>query len=290
MVKSTLRLLFPLAFTIGLLSGLQFQNERKIQVMTFNIRYDNPGDGINSWPNRLDLVLATLKSRIPDIVAFQEVLAGQLHDLDSSLRGYAFYGIGREDGKKKGEYCPVFYREDRFILIGAGTIWLSDNPADTGSTGWDAALPRILTWVRLTDRQSGKQLCFLNTHFDHMGESARLESARLVRSFIAGLPGDQSIILAGDFNCESSEAPYQELTRFDNPPVLTDVSTGKNVSGKIPAGTFNGFGTVSREVQIDFIFIDNHFTAEGYEVLRVTDGERYISDHFPVLVNLIFIN
>ena len=276
-----------------LLPGGGFGQEKPastLKAMTFNIRYDNPADGINSWISRRSLVASTILSESPDIIGFQEVLKNQLDYLDSILEVYACYGVGREDGKDKGEYCPVFYREDRFLLIDAGTIWLSSNPADTGSTGWDAVLPRILTWAKLTDRQSGKPLYFLNTHFDHQGETARLESARLIRRHIAGLPGEHTVILTGDFNCDSMEAPYQELTRDDTPPFLTDAAAGKKVTGHIAAGTFNGFGASSKEEPIDFIFIDEHFTVDGYEVLQVKDGERYISDHYPVLVNLIFVN
>ena len=49
-----------------------------------------------------------------DIIGMQEVLVNQLNYLKSNLKDYDFVGVGREDGKEKGEYAPIFYRKDRF--------------------------------------------------------------------------------------------------------------------------------------------------------------------------------
>jgi endonuclease/exonuclease/phosphatase family metal-dependent hydrolase len=252
--------------------------------MTFNIRYDNPADSINSWDNRKSLVVETLKTESPDIIGMQEVLLSQLTYLDGHLNDYGHVGVGRVDGKTSGEYVPVFYRSDHFNVVDWGTFWLSDTPEDTGSVGWDAALPRICTWVKFTDLETNKDFFFLNTHFDHMGQTARKESARLILDFIARNTASLPVIVTGDFNCSPEQEPYHILTSPDNG--LKDACLLANGPEGCIEATFNGFGTSTENERIDLVLVKGYWKVESSQMLKIRDKEMYISDHYPVICNL----
>ncbi len=255
-----------------------------ITVMTFNIRFDNPADGINSWDNRKELTANKLQEISPDLLGMQEVLERQCIFLKDNLPGYDYRGAGRDDGKTGGEYSPVFFRTDRFSIVDWGTFWLSPTPEDTGSVGWDAALTRICTWMELQERSSGFEFYFLNTHFDHMGDTARAESAKLILDFInketKGLP----VILTGDFNCSPEEEPYRVFTA--KPAGLTDACTVAGSKADFSEGTFNGFGLEQNPERIDMVFYKGRWKANSYDVLQIKDGGMFISDHWPVVVQL----
>jgi endonuclease/exonuclease/phosphatase family metal-dependent hydrolase len=180
-----------------------------LRVMSFNIRYDTPSDGANGWPNRKDWVASLIRFHEADAIGVQEALARQLTDLDARLPGFARVGVGRADGKAAGEFSAIFYRTDRLELIDSGTFWLSQTPEVAGSKGWDTAIERIATWARFRDRQSGCRFVHLNTHFDHMGEEARRESARLIRRRLVTLSGGLPYVVTGDLNAAPTSVPYR---------------------------------------------------------------------------------
>ncbi|MEM6646242.1 MAG: endonuclease, partial [Bacteroidota bacterium] len=140
-----------------------------VRAMSFNIRYNNPGDGIHAWPNRADDAAAAIAFWDADVAGLQEALRGQINDLSMRLPGYAWLGVGRDDGGDTGEFSPIFYKRDRFNVVTHGTFWLSPTPDEVGSRGWDAALPRIATWAHLQDKTTRASLLVVNTHFDHVG-------------------------------------------------------------------------------------------------------------------------
>ncbi len=144
---------FVLLATVG-----QHAAAETLNVMTWNIRLNTPSDGINAWPNRKDWVAEIIVKNKVDIAGFQEVLVEQLEDLKARLPEMDVYGVGRNDGKNAGEFTPIFFRKDRFELLDQSTFWLSMTPDKTASKGWDAALPRIASWVKLKDRQTGSVL------------------------------------------------------------------------------------------------------------------------------------
>src|SRR5688500_2630733 len=184
-----------------------------LRVMTFNIRYDNPSDGVNAWPNRKDWVASLVRFHGADVVGVQEALAHMLTDLDARLPGFARVGVGRADGRAEGEFSAILYRAERLELLDSGTFWLSPTPEVPGSKGWDTAIERIATWARFRDRRTGCSHLHLNTHFDHIGEQARQESARLIRRRIATIADDLPIIVTGDLNADPQSAPYRIFTR-----------------------------------------------------------------------------
>ena len=143
----------------------------QVNVMTFNIRYNNPGDGADAWPHRKDMVADVIRKQA-DIAGLQEAQFDQIEDLEKRLPNFKWYGVGRDDGKKKGEFCPIFYRADRFEVLQKQTLWLSETPEVPGSKGWDTAITRLMTMVQFKETKSGARFWMINTHFDHRGPVA----------------------------------------------------------------------------------------------------------------------
>ena len=152
------------------------QKSASINTMSFNIRYDNPEDGVQNWHHRKENIVRMINFYDLDIIGMQEVLVHQLNYLKTHLGQYQSVGIGREDGKEQGEFSPIFFKANRYEELKSGTFWLSETPEKV-SKGWDAALERIATWVVLKDKSSGKELIFMNTHFDHKG---RLSATKII--------------------------------------------------------------------------------------------------------------
>jgi endonuclease/exonuclease/phosphatase family metal-dependent hydrolase len=261
---------------------------QKLTVMTYNIRYDNPEDSTNSWQNRRVFVGSQIKFYHPDIVGLQEVLNMQLSFLDSVNSGYGHVGVGRDDGLAMGEYNPILYDANKFIVNQSGTFWLSQTP-DTVSVGWDAALPRICTYALLHHRSYDLDIWVFNTHFDHLGEEARIYSADLITQSIDSLNRNHNlpVILMGDFNTTDYNEGY---TPFSNAQ-LNDtrlMSLQQPTFG--PEGTFNNFEILKPATQrIDYIFVNQKINVIKYGVLSDSRAGKYPSDHFPVLVELELI-
>jgi endonuclease/exonuclease/phosphatase family metal-dependent hydrolase len=259
-----------------------------IVIMTFNLRYDNPGDGPNAWPNRKEMAAATVRFHEADIVGMQEALRGQISDLETLLPGYGWFGVGRDDGKDAGEFNPVFYRRDKLRVIEQATFWLSATPELSGSRGWDGACNRIVTWARFEVIATGRFFHVFNTHFDHVGEVARRESAGLLLRRIVAIAASGPAVVTGDFNCPPSGEPYRILVGgVEGGPALADART---VSTAPPYGgsrSFNGFKPVTGPGEI----IDHIFVRDGVSVVRcgiIADAwnGRFVSDHFPVLAEI----
>lgn len=180
-----------------------------LRVMSFNIRFNTARDSANAWPHRKDLAASMIRFHHANLAGLQEALKGQIDDLAERLPGYGWFGVGRDDGRDKGEFSAIFYRRDRFELLEESTFWLSEEPEVIGSKGWDAAITRIVTWGKLRDRSTGKVFFHFNTHFDHRGVRAREESASLLLTKIKEIAGTTPVIVTGDFNSRESSEPYR---------------------------------------------------------------------------------
>ncbi|GAB5520514.1 MAG: endonuclease/exonuclease/phosphatase family protein [Rhodothermales bacterium] len=265
-----------------------------VRAMTFNVRYHNPDDGVHAWPHRADDVAATIAFWNTDVAGLQEVMRDQLDDLSARLPEYAWLGVGRDDGNDGGEFSPIFYKRERFAVVDHGTFWLSPTPDQVGSQGWDAALPRIATWARFRDKATDLVFLVLNTHFDHRGEEARVQSAGLLREQIqakvtyglAKLP----VILMGDFNVTPDHDAYTLLTAASPTPHLYDTRHRAHHPVYGPEATFSGF-TVGNESdrRIDYVFTSAEWGVERYGVLNGHRDGHYPSDHLPVLAELVWI-
>lgn len=251
----------------------------QIEWATFNIRLDTPADSLNNWQYRKDSVCRHILAAGVDIIGMQEVLHNQLEDLKAGLPGYAAIGVGREDGKEKGEYCPLFYRADKYEVLDSNTFWLSQYPDSAGFVGWDGACPRIATWAKFKDKSTGKVFMGVNTHFDHIGTEARRESALLIIRKIKELVGDRPAVVTGDFNVNDRSEAY--LTITTNEFVLKDAY--KEADRKAgPAYTFHDFGRqpMEQREKIDFIFVTPQIKVLNAEIARNPETKTgYLSDH-----------
>lgn len=256
---------------------------QQMNIITFNIRYNTPNDGINAWPNRIEMVSGLLKFHEPDIFGFQEALIGQIEDIQNTLPDYEWFGVGRDDGKKEGEFSPVFFNKTKFILIQNGTFWLSESP-EKPSKSWDAALNRIVTWGKFKSKVTGKQFLVFNTHFDHIGNEARKNSAFVIRDKIKEINGNQGlpVILTGDFNLYPESEPIGLIKGFmkDSREVTETPPYG-------PVGTFTSFNwNAPMDKRIDYIFVQGGIKVLKYAVLTDSKEQRFPSDHLPVFVKI----
>ncbi len=257
----------------------------KAKVMTFNIRYDNPGDGISSWEFRKDQVAELITQYSPDFLGLQEALKHQCKDLNRSLKGYRWIGVGREDGDEEGEFTPIFYQNKKWKLADWNFFWLSATP-NQPSKGWDAAFERIVTWAKFTHKETSKDIFVFNTHFDHRGQVARLQSTDLILHKIEDITEGNPFVLMGDFNFNPQSAPYLNLTKTS--AYVLDTRHLSSSLPKGPTGTFSGFQEQPYLPidQIDYIFIRNDMVATDFEVVVHSLNGLYASDHFAVSTHI----
>jgi endonuclease/exonuclease/phosphatase family metal-dependent hydrolase len=272
--------------TALIISGLVVAQDY-LNVMTFNIRYNNPGDSLNAWPYRKDKVASQILFHQAHIVGLQEALHGQITDLQPHLPQYKFVGLGR-DGGEKGEYSAIFYDTTRLQLLSGQTFWLSQQPDVVASVGWDAALTRVVTWAKFKDRKTKKIFYHFNTHFDHRGKNARRESASLLLQQVQSIAGKTVSIVTGDLNARPADEPIRILIDSSNQQRLIDSKQVSLTPHYGPTGTFNGFGAKeTEEVPIDYIFIKNGGKVLQHATLSQTWGGRFSSDHFPVFARIV---
>jgi endonuclease/exonuclease/phosphatase family metal-dependent hydrolase len=257
--------------------------KENIRVMSYNVRYDNPGDGENRWSNRKDRLTKLISYHAPDVFGTQEVLLNQLQDIEKALPQYAWYGAGRDDGKQAGEFSAVFYNKDRFTLLDKGTFWLSPELAKP-SKGWDAAIVRVCSWVKLKDKNTSRDFFLFNTHFDHIGVQAREQSAALIVKKIKELAGNMPVILTGDFNTPDTAAPYKTIISSN---ILKDARELSKTGHYGPDGSFSTFEVASKlGERIDYIFVNNQYEVLRHAILTDSQNGRYPSDHLPVIAEI----
>lgn len=256
---------------------------QQMNIVSFNIRYNTPNDGENAWPNRIELVTGLLQFHDADIFGMQEALYEQIIDVEKSMPEFEWFGVGRDDGKKRGEFSPIFYNKSKFILIKNGNFWLSENCEKPG-LGWDAACNRIVAWGKFQSKVTGKQFLVFNTHFDHKGNEARKNSAFLIRDKILEISKNQGlpIILTGDFNLVPDSEPIGLIKTF-----MKDSREISETPPYGPVGTFTGFDwNAAMENRIDYIFTQGGIKVLKYAVLSDSKNKRFPSDHLPVFVKI----
>lgn len=290
-MKTLWGLVALVAATVLLLSCEQSKEmSESLGVMTFNVRMSTPSDSINYWEYRKEGVRKFLEKQTPDMIGAQEVLKEQLDDLLEMLPGYGYIGVGREDGKEAGEYSPIFYNQSRVELLEEGYFWLSETPEVPGSKGWDAAVERIATWGHFRDLMNDSTFFMLNTHFDHVGDTARIESAGMIQREVEKWQKECPVVVTGDFNLSPESAPIQKLTNPSEAGFLLD-SYEEAPIRMGEAWTFHDFGELEREHRhrIDYIFFQGNWAPALYVAFTEEEepGKVYLSDHTPIMVELV---
>lgn len=272
-------------FVLLILLVVSSATAQPVKVMTYNIRYDNPGDGPNQWNSRKEKVFALIRKYDPDIFGVQEALYHQLTDIREALNDYEFFGVGRDDGKQKGEHSAIFIRKNRFRVVEQSTFWLSETPDVPGSKSWDAAITRVVTWGKLRDRRSRTSFFMVNTHFDHIGKESRRQSAALLKDSVAVMARSLPVVITGDFNFTRDQPPYPVMMDPGDVRLIDTAPSGREV------GTACGFQVDARPcTAIDYIFHTDEWTSDDYQVIQDNDGKYYPSDHLPVMVTLSLRN
>lgn len=287
--------IFLIMMVVGLLK-MQFAAAEPLRVMSFNIRYGTAKDGANHWDKRRELLIETIKAFHPDLLGTQETLAFQKNYIAEKCSEYTPFGVGRNSGTDDGEMTAIFFRTSRFEKLDGGHFWLSETPDRPGSKSWDSSLPRMVSWVKLKDRQSSGEpvLYFFNTHFDHIGDVARRESAKLIRKKITAIAGAAPAILTGDFNAGESSRPYQELfgpadSKDGKLVTLIDAFRAAHPESTKEEGSFHGFDPTSRSgARIDWIGITNGLRVQSVEIDHTSKDGKAPSDHFPMNAVLEF--
>ncbi len=257
----------------------------RLRIMTFNVRYDSHMDTVHAWKNRKSSVVRLIAFFEPDIVGLQEVQKHQLEYLENQLPEYHWIGAGREDGKNRGEFSPLFFKPDRLVLLETGNFWLSENPDRAGSIGWDAKYPRLVTWGKFKDFRNDRIFLVFNTHFDHDSERARRESAHLILKQIKKTAGKHPSIVSGDLNCLPDSEPLKFLLS-DRDLVLKDTFHHSRVPHYGPDYTFNAFGATQQHSRIDYLLVEEQWQVWKSAIMPDDWNNNYSSDHYPVLAEI----
>ncbi len=274
-----------------LLVGLLLVNAHAaeaLRVLTFNLRYINPGDqGEKTWVARRDHVGEVIKKDAADFIGVQEAFRSMLDDVKTRVPGYAEIGVGREDGKEKGEYSAILYKSDAWESLESGTFWLSDTPDVVASISWGNKVMRICTWGKFRSRKSARELFVFNTHFDHESQQCREKGAALIMKKIQEKAGDLPLVLTGDFNAVPDNPAVRLI--IGSQPKLFDVWLSMNATTPLDqSGTINGFKSAINDARIDYIFASAALIADESAILHDQREGNYPSDHFPVRATLHF--
>lgn len=255
-----------------------------LTIMSYNVRFGTADDGPDAWDLRKDFLVETVRKHAPTILGTQECLDFQAGYLVEQLSGYGWIGLGREEDGG-GEMTAVLYQKSRLLPLESGHFWLSETPDVPASKSWDSSLPRIATWVKFFDRTTQRPFYYYNTHFDHRGAVARLESARLLQSRIATLHPKVPVVLTGDFNTHGGDTePWKALT-IGTLVDLWDVAKER----KGVANTWNGFAIPdpTQARRIDWILATQGVAALSCEIDAVEREGRFPSDHMPVIAKIL---
>jgi len=276
---------YALLLTLLSLSSIYNQNlaqkssNNELKILTFNLRYGTANDGQNSWKFRKNMLLNLIKEENADVIGLQEALKMQLDEIKEFLPEYEQLGVGREDGKEKGEYSALLYKKSRLKMEDTGYFWFSDRPAEPNSRTWGNNVTRICTWALLND--NGKKFYFYNLHLDHESQNAREKSSEQLLKHLNGknLP----VIITGDFNAGEDNNAIKILLAAGFSDSFRKIRPeDKNVA------TYHDFkGTITGD-KIDYILCTKEFKVMSAEIIRKNENGRYPSDHFPVNAVLKF--
>jgi endonuclease/exonuclease/phosphatase family metal-dependent hydrolase len=290
------RLVVAVCWLLASSGSLAAAESFELDVMSFNIRYGTARDGENSWPNRREMVFDLIRRERPDVIGLQEALRFQIDELLKALPEYESFGVGRDDGKSKGEHAAILYRKDRLRLAAGSTFWLSDTPEVVASTSWGNGITRICTWARLVDTRSELPLTVYNVHLDHRSQGSRERSVELLAQTIRSRRDVGPFVVLGDFNASEDNSAIRYLkgtisrASSDGPivssPGLVDTFRVLHPDAK-EVGTFNGWRATSSRGKIDYVLAPPWIRVLEAKILRDRIDGRSPSDHFPVSARLV---
>ncbi len=250
-----------------------------MRIMSFNLLCQ--GKDEHAMKNRRELATRTILENRPDSVGVQEATPDWMKWLTKNLPGYDYVGVGRDNGKKRGEYSAVFYLKEKFKAVDSGTFWLSATP-EKPSMGWDAVCMRVCTWVVLENTQTGEQYAHINTHLDHRGKVAREKGIDLVLKKAAEF--DMPVVCTGDFNLFEGSELYKQLMGG----VLRD--TKYLAPDTMKNATFHHFEVLTDDVGvIDYVLVNDRVKPLVYKVVTEGIDGKFVSDHYPVYADVELI-
>lgn len=287
-MMARMRILLPLLVVLSATAPTRAQAPAPtadLGVMSFNIRYGTANDGDNRWPLRRDFLMDVVRQDNADVIGLQEALHTQIVEMTTALPAYGVIGVGRDDGKTRGEYAAILYRRDRFHVAESGTFWFSDTPAVVASTSWGNTITRICTWARLIDRQ-GAAFWVFNVHLDHQSQPSRERSTALLAERIRARanPGEP-VIVTGDFNV-GEDNPALPVLVSGASPLLVDTFRRLHAAAT-EVGTFTGFdANRTTGDKIDYVLVTPGVEVLKAAIVRTAKDGRLPSDHFPVTATL----
>ncbi len=264
---------FIFIFLVSLSSAGQ-----KIEVLSFNIRYASYDNPPQNWDQRKDGVISVMRGY--DFIGLQEVVPVQMNEIGKSLENeYLYFFRTREADPKAGEGCPVLYNKARWEEIRNGTFWLSETPLTEGSNTWGAAFNRIVTFGFFRDRISGDSVLVINTHFDHISQSARENSISLILDRFQESFKIMPVVFMGDLNVTPENPVYKAIMKRG---LLTDTYNKKHPKESVKGATFHGWKSDPPTERIDYIFASRFLKVKCSRVIHDKFHGYYPSDHFPV--------
>lgn len=248
--------------------------------MSFNIRYGTAPDGNHVWALRRPVLMKVIRDFDPHVLGVQEALRFQLDELNAAFADFDEVGVGRDDGRRAGEYTAIFYDTTRLGLIEHQTFWLSDTPDLPGSMTWGNRYVRIVTWARFRERTGGRHFYVFNTHWDHESQPARERSAQLILDRIAHRQHQDPVLLMGDFNAGEDNPAFRALLT-DSIVRLIDTFRERHPDARA-VGTYHAFRGDTTGARIDAILTGPGWQVIDAGIVRFSEGGRFPSDHFPV--------
>lgn len=264
----------------SVVQGFEAKEENTMRIMSFNIRCTNVGS--DSWEDRIGIVSQTMLESEADSIGVQEATPEWMDALEETVGDkYAYVGVGRDDGDDEGEYSAVFYLKDKYTVIDSGTFWLSETP-DVPSRGWDAACNRVCTWVHLENKETGEQYVHMNSHFDHVGISARknsvdmiIERAKQFTDIPVVFTADMNVVEGSDNYNQFITSDYFDDTKYHAPDSMS-YCTYHDTKPQLHKGDV-----------IDYVMINDGFEALTYKVVTEGIDGRFVSDHYPIYADIV---
>ena len=258
------------------------EKDYDLKVISYNIRMGAAKDGTNSWEFRYPATALMIEDQKPDVFGLQEAFSYQVRFIAENFKDYDNVGVGRDNGKDKGEFMSIFWNKKTVKMVKWGTFWLSETP-EKPSMGWDAACKRTATWALMKDKRTGKMFYFVNTHLDHKGKEAQRKGLELIVSRIDEInPKGYPMILTGDFNIKPDNVALKGLEE--------KMQSARKIAPKTDnAATFNNWGKAKSDMVIDYIYVSGFSACPEYHTINEKYGDwKYISDPYPIYAKLIF--